>query len=94
MLLNPEVQAKAQDELDRVIGPNRLPEFSDRPDLPYIRAICKEIQRWQPAVPLGVPHSNIRDDEYRGMLIPKGSTIIVNQWYICLLQSRPLLLNN
>ena len=80
MLLYPEVQAKAHEELDRVVGPNRLPNFSDQLDLPYIRATCKEILRWQPALPLGVPHSNIRNDEYRGLLIPKGATIIVNQW--------------
>ena len=86
MLLYPKVQSKAQAELDRVIGPNRLPEFSDRQDLPYIRAICKEILRWQPIAPLGLPHSNIHDDEYRGMLIPKGTTILANQWYIGLLK--------
>jgi len=82
MVLNPGVQSKAQEELDRVVGPNRLPEFSDEPELPYLRAICKEVLRWQPAVPLGIPHRNIQDDEYRGMFIPKGSTIIVNQWHL------------
>ena len=82
MILNPEVQSKAQEELDKVVGPNRLPEFSDEPELPYIRAICKESLRWQPAVPLGVPHVSIRDDEYRGMFIPKGSTILINQWSV------------
>jgi len=86
MLLNPEVQAKAQEELDRVVGPNRLPEFSDQPDLPYIHAVCKEVLRWHPAAPLGVPHSNIRDDEYRGMLIAKGSTVMPNLWCVALLR--------
>ena|ERR1700761_3187496 len=83
MILNPEVQSKAQEELDRVVGPNRLPEFSDESDLPYLRAICKEVLRWEPVLPLGLPHRNIRDDEYRGMFIPKGSTILVNQWSVC-----------
>ena len=82
MILNPEVQSKAQEELDRVVGPNRLPEFSDESELPYIRAICKEILRWQPSLPLGFPHMNTRDDEYRGMLIPKGSNVLVNQWLV------------
>ena len=80
MLLYPEVQSRAQEELNRVVEPNRLPEFSDQKNLPYTRAVCKEVLRWQPAVPLGLPHSNIRDDEYRGMFIPKGSTILANQW--------------
>jgi len=82
MLLNPEAQTKAQDELDRVVGPNRLPDFSDQQDLPYIRAVCKEVLRWQPATPLGVPHRTTEDDEYRGMRIPKGATVIANQWYV------------
>src|ERR1700761_197995 len=82
MILNPEVQSKAQEELDRVVGPNRLPEFSDESELPYIRAMCKEVLRWQAVIPLGVAHRNIIDDEYRGMLIPKGSTILVNQWLV------------
>jgi len=53
MALYPEVQKKAQKELDKVIG-NRLPEFNDRPNLPYINAMMKESLRWQPVVPLGV----------------------------------------
>lgn len=47
------VQAKAQAELDTVVGPDRLPEFSDRSNLPYVNAIISELLRWQPVVPLG-----------------------------------------
>ena len=43
MLLNPNVQRKAQQEIDRVVGSDRLPEFSDQPSLPYITAMCKEV---------------------------------------------------
>jgi len=50
----PEVQAKAQAELDAFVGPDRLPEFSDRADLPYVNAIISEILRWQPVVPMGI----------------------------------------
>ena len=46
MLLYPDVQKKAQAELDQVLGPDRLPEFADRKNLPYINAICHEIHRW------------------------------------------------
>jgi len=53
MALYPEVQKKAQKELDEVIG-DRLPEFNDRPNLPYINAMVKESFRWQPVVPLGM----------------------------------------
>ena len=44
MALYPDVQKKAQEELDKVIG-NRLPEFNDRPNLPYINATVKESLR-------------------------------------------------
>ena len=53
MLYYPEVQKKAHEELDRVLGGTRLPEFKDEQDMPYIAAIVKEIIRWRVAVPLG-----------------------------------------
>ena len=52
MALYPDAQKKAQEELDKVIG-NRLPEFNDRPNLPYINAMVKESLRWQLVAPLG-----------------------------------------
>ena len=59
MALYPEVQKKAQAEIDTVIGPNRLPDFHDRPSLPYINAIVKESTRWNLAAPLGKASSLI-----------------------------------
>jgi cytochrome P450 len=53
MLLYPGIQKKAQDELDSVIGRERLPTFEDRPRLSFIDAICKEVLRWRPVTPLG-----------------------------------------
>ena len=53
MALYPEVQKKAQAEIDIVVGPNRLPDFGDRPSLPYINAVIKEVMRWHLVVPLG-----------------------------------------
>jgi cytochrome P450 len=53
MVLHPEVQAKAQAEIDRVIGKDRLPDFDDRPALPYVDAILRETLRWFPVFPLG-----------------------------------------
>lgn len=46
MVLYPEVQAKAQEEIDRVTGKERLPTFSDRKDMPYLDCILKEVMRW------------------------------------------------
>ena len=53
MALYPEVQNKAQAEIDAVIGPDRLPDFQDRPSLPYINAVVKESMRWHLVLPLG-----------------------------------------
>jgi cytochrome P450 len=53
MVLHPEVQAKGQAEIDRVIGNDRLPEMSDRDQLPYVSAIVDECYRWIPVAPLG-----------------------------------------
>jgi cytochrome P450 len=49
----PEVQAKAQEELDAVLKGERLPLMDDRPSLPYLNAIIKEVLRWRPPAPLG-----------------------------------------
>ena len=54
MALYPEVQKKAQAEIDAVVGPNRLPDFHDRPSLPYINAVVKESSRWNVVFPLGI----------------------------------------
>lgn len=80
MLLYPHVQDRAQEELDRVIGRDRVPDFEDEENLPYMRAICKELLRWHPVTPFAVPHRNIEEDEYRGMRIPKGSSVVANVW--------------
>lgn len=93
MLLYPEVQRKAQEELDCVVGRGRMPDFSDEDNLPYVRAICAELTRWRTVAPLGVPHALIvADDEYRGMFIPKGTTVIANIWYAHSKQVRAILI--
>lgn len=53
MVIHPAVQAKAQAELDSVIGSGRLPDYNDRLSMPYIDAIVKEVLRWNPVAPLG-----------------------------------------
>jgi len=80
MILHPEIQAKIQAELDAVIGKSRLPDFSDRENLPYVNAVYKELIRWHPLAPLGAPHRAIMEDEYKGMRIPEGSIMIPNVW--------------
>ncbi|THU98700.1 cytochrome P450 [Dendrothele bispora CBS 962.96] len=78
MLLNPEVQRKAHEELDTVVGRSRMPMFSDYDQLPYIRGIVNETLRLRPISPLGVPHRSTEDDWYEGYYIPKGTAVIAN----------------
>lgn len=83
MLLFPEVQQKAQEEIDHVVGSDRLPVMADAANLPYIRRCVKELVRWFPVAPLGaVPHACTQDDEYLGYKIPKGAPVILNAWAI------------
>ena len=80
--LHPEVLRKAHAELDAVVGPHRLPDFSDKDSLPYVNAVIKESMRWHSALPLGVPHATVADDEFRGYFIPAGTMLIPNTWYV------------
>ncbi|KAI0265535.1 cytochrome P450 [Gloeopeniophorella convolvens] len=80
MLVYPQTQARAQAELDAVVGRTRMPTFADYPHLPYIRAMVKEALRWRPVDPFGVPHRSTEDDWYEGMFIPKGTICIANVW--------------
>ncbi|KAJ6483442.1 cytochrome P450 [Mycena sanguinolenta] len=80
MSLYPKVQEQAYSELMKVVGPTRLPRFSDRGNLPYISAMIKEIHRWNPVTPLALPHRLTQDDHYRGYHIPAGSIIWANSW--------------
>ena len=85
---------KAQAEIDAVVGINRLPDFNDRPYLPYVNAIIKETMRWQLILPVGerffnvllqlsimagATHMATEDDGY---FIPEGTVVIGAAWYV------------
>ena len=80
MTVNPSVQRKAQEEIDRVLGSGQLPTVSCREKLPYINAVVKEALRWHPVAPMGIPHMSVEDDMWEGYHIPKGSLIMPNIW--------------
>ena len=82
MVRHPEVQKKAQAELEKVVGSQRLPDFADRDALPYVNVILKELARWHVVAPTGVPHAATQDDVYNGYLIPKGSLVVPNPWCV------------
>lgn len=80
MTMHPAAQAKAQHELDTIIGAERLPELDDRDTLVYVKALIMECLRWNPPAPLALPHRSLEDDEYNGYFIPKGSVVLGNVW--------------
>ncbi|KAJ3983249.1 cytochrome P450 [Lentinula detonsa] len=85
MMCSPDVQQEAQEELDRVIGREQLPDYDDldnQDSLPYLWAVIYECFRWQPTVPLAIPHKSDEEDTYQGYYIPKGSIVIPNVWAI------------
>ena len=79
-VLHKDAVCLAQEELDKVVGSTRLPRFEDAPNLPYVNAFIREVMRWRPATPGGMPHVSVQDDEYMGYRIPKGATVVANHW--------------
>ncbi|KAL4182646.1 hypothetical protein AMTRI_Chr11g94240 [Amborella trichopoda] len=82
LIRNPQVQAKAQEELDRVIGDKRAMTESDFSQLPYLRCIAKESLRLHPPTPLMLPHRASKHIKLGGYDVPKGSNVHVNAWAI------------
>lgn len=82
MAMNPDVQKLAQAELDSAVGPRRLPNLDDEPDLPYVNALIKECLRWRSVTPLGMAHKSMEENEYKGYRIPKGSIVVSNIWCV------------
>ncbi|KAF9812628.1 hypothetical protein IEO21_06099 [Rhodonia placenta] len=80
MMRNPEVQKRAQAEIDAIIGNDRLPALADRSDLPYVNALCSEVMRMCPSAPIAFPHVLSEDDIHAGYVLPKGTMVIANIW--------------
>ncbi|KAH8112313.1 cytochrome P450 [Phellopilus nigrolimitatus] len=76
----PEIQKKAQEELDRVVGRDRLPTIEDEKDLPYCHAIVKEVERVHNPFWLGTPHVASEDIVYKGQYIPKDTVLVLNTY--------------
>ncbi len=53
MVLHPDSQRRAQEEIDNVVGSARLPDFGDEMSLPYVSAVVNEVMRWHPVAPVG-----------------------------------------
>ncbi|KAI1791878.1 cytochrome P450 [Ganoderma leucocontextum] len=79
IMLYPEAQARAQAEIDAVVGRDRMPVFSDRPRLPYTEALMVEILRWAPPIPF-TSRTVSEDMAYGDYVLPQGTTLIANIW--------------
>lgn len=83
MILFPEVQKRAQEEIDRVVGTEHPPTWEDEPRLQYVRGCVKESLRWMPTTLTGaVPHATTQNDEYMGYQIPAGAGVLNNVYTI------------
>ena len=101
MTLFPDIQKRAQAEIDIVVGDGRLPSFEDRERLPFVEAIVKEVLRWRPPVPVSeflrvtfrlyysvtfnledFAHCATENNIHNGYFIPKGTSILVNTWFV------------
>nr|AGI97941.1 p-coumarate 3-hydroxylase [Narcissus tazetta] len=82
LVKHPRVQEKVQEELDRVIGVDRIMTESDFPNLHYLHCVVKEALRLHPPTPLMLPHKASANIKIGGYDIPKGAVIHVNVWAI------------
>ncbi|KAF8034687.1 hypothetical protein BT93_C0874 [Corymbia citriodora subsp. variegata] len=80
MINRPELIKKAKEEIDRVVGKERLVQESDIPQLKYIKACAREAFRLHPIAPFNVPHVALSDAVVAGYHIPKGSHILLSRW--------------
>ncbi|PPQ83215.1 Dimethyltryptamine 4-hydroxylase (PsiH) [Psilocybe cyanescens] len=83
MVKYPEVQRKAQAELDMLTSKGLIPDYDEEDDsLPYLTACVKELFRWNQIAPLAIAHRLIKDDVYRGYTIPKNALVFANTWAV------------
>ncbi|KAJ7642256.1 cytochrome P450 [Roridomyces roridus] len=76
----PEIQKRAHEELDRVVGRDRMPTVEDEKNLPFCHAIVKEVERCHNPFWLGTPHFASENFTYKGQFIPKGTVVVLNTY--------------
>lgn len=82
IIRHPDILARVRDEIDSVVGRDRLVTEHDLPKLTYLQAVVKENFRMHTVVPLGLPRTASESIEVNGCHIPKGSSLFLNLWAI------------
>ncbi|KAK4478704.1 hypothetical protein RD792_014201 [Penstemon davidsonii] len=82
LLSNPDIMAKAKDELAQVIGKGNKFEERYIDKLPYLQAVMKETLRLHPPIPFLVPRRAMQETTFMGYRIPKDTQLFVNAWAI------------
>ncbi|XP_065111349.1 cytochrome P450 1C2 [Paramisgurnus dabryanus] len=78
----PSIQSKLQEEIDKVVGRDRLPSIEDKSNLVYLDAFIHETMRHTSLVPVTIPHSTTSDVTIEGLRIPKDTVVFINQWSV------------
>ncbi|XP_057531348.1 cytochrome P450 703A2 [Amaranthus tricolor] len=78
VIKHPRVLLKIQQELDVVVGPDRMVTESDLPHLNYLRCVVRETFRMHPAGPFLIPHESLRPTTINGYDIPQGTRVFIN----------------
>lgn len=78
----PEMQARLQQEVDKVVDRSRIPSVDDQPRLPFVMAFIYEVMRFTSFVPLTIPHATVAETTIQGYTIPKDTVVFINQWSV------------
>ncbi|KAM8803860.1 cytochrome P450 2U1 [Rhynchonycteris naso] len=82
MTLYPETQEKVHEEIEKVIGADRVPSLTDKAQMPFTEATIMEVQRLTMVVPLSIPHMTSQKTVLQGYTIPKGTLVLPNLWSV------------
>eukprot|EP00058_Branchiostoma_floridae_P018391 XP_002603880.1 hypothetical protein BRAFLDRAFT_276924 [Branchiostoma floridae] len=82
MILNPDIQAKVQEEIHTVLGHDKPPSTAHRAQMPYTEAVLTEVARIGTILPTGVTHATSRDTSFHGYDIPEGTLVLPNLWSV------------
>ncbi|KAI3912590.1 hypothetical protein MKW92_030827 [Papaver armeniacum] len=80
MITQPDILQKAVQEIDTVVGKDRLVQESDCPKLNYVKACAREALRLHPLESFNVPHVSSTDEIVAGYFIPKGSHVVLSRY--------------